>query len=342
MDISQSLAVETTQRLLSEQCTDAVLAAADSGIWQQALWDQLAEFGLPVSLVGEDQGGIDLSIAEAFAIFRAAGRVALPLPIVETVLANWLLSRAGLEPFEGPASLVDGAALNLSAKNGGWHLGGTAPRVPWGRRADIVVLAGGQVARVGRAGITVAEGTNLADEPRDGLTFDTQLENAAVADLPDGTDLMAVLAAARCNQMAGAMERIFELTTAYVLEREQFGRPLAKFQAIQQNLAVLAEQVAASNAAAEMATEAVEGAMSRMAVGAAKTRIGEAAGMVAAIAHQAVGAMGVTQEFSLHHLTRRLWSWREEYGNETYWAREIGLATAKLGPDGLWPAITAV
>ena len=118
--------------------------------------------------------------------------------------------------------------------------------------------------------------------------------------------------------------------------------PLAKFQAIQQNLAVLAEQVAASNAAAEMATEAVEGEIARMAIGAAKTCIGEAAGIVASIAHQVVGAMGVTQEFSLHHLTRRLWSWREEYGNETYWAREIGQATAKLGPDGLWPAITAV
>ncbi|MBV1867511.1 MAG: acyl-CoA/acyl-ACP dehydrogenase [Marinosulfonomonas sp.] len=342
MNISESLAVETSERLLREQCTDTVLAAADAGIWQQALWEQLTEFGLPVALVGEDQGGIDLRIAEAFAIFRLAGQVALPLPIVETVLGNWLLSRAGLEPFEGPVSLVDGTALSLSAKNDGWHLSGGAPRVPWGRRADIVVLVGGKVARVGRKGVTVSEGTNIADEPRDGLAFDAQLENAAVADLPGKTDLMAVLAAARCNQMAGAMERVFELATAYALEREQFGRPLAKFQAIQQNLAVLAEQVAASNAAAEMAAEAVEGEIGRIAVAAAKTRVGEAAGIAASIAHQVVGAMGVTEEFSLHHLTRRLWSWREEYGNETYWAREIGQATAKLGPDALWPAITAV
>jgi len=342
MNISESLAVQSTERLFREQCTDKELAEADAGIWQQALWDQLIEFGLPVALVGEEQGGIGLSMAEAFAIFRQAGRVALPLPIVETILGNWLLSRAGMEPFEGPVSLVDGTDLTLSAKNDGWHLSGTAARVPYGRRADIVVFVGGRVARVGRKGIAVSEGANIADEPRDGLTFDAQLENSGVADLPGGTDLKAVLAAARCNQMAGAMERIFELTTAYALEREQFGRPLAKFQAIQQNLAVLAEQVAASNAAAEMATEAVEGEVARMAVGAAKTRVGEAAGIVASIAHQVVGAMGVTQEFSLHHLTRRLWSWREEYGNETYWAREIGQATAKLGPDGLWPAITAV
>ncbi|MBV1902027.1 MAG: acyl-CoA dehydrogenase family protein [Marinosulfonomonas sp.] len=138
MDISQSLAVETTQRLFSEQCTDAVLAAADAGIWQQSLWDQLAEFGLPVALVGEDLGGIDLSIAEAYAIFRAAGRVALPLPIVETVLANWLLSRAGLEPFEGPASLVEGRAWpcrrktmdgTLAAQRRAFH-GGGAP-ISW-------------------------------------------------------------------------------------------------------------------------------------------------------------------------------------------------------------------
>lgn len=342
MNISESLAVQSTERLFREQCTDAELAEADAGIWQQALWDQLIEFGLPVALVGEEQGGIELSMAEVFAIFRLAGRVALPLPIVETVLGNWLLSRAGLEPFEGPVSLVDGNGLTLSAKDDGWHLSGQAPRIPYGRRGDVVALVGGRVARVGRAGIEVSEGTNIADEPRDGLTFDAQLENTAVAELPGGTDLMAVLAAARCSQMAGATERIFELAADYATEREQFGRPLVKFQAIQQNLAVLAEQVAVSNASAEMAAEAVAGEITRMGVAAAKARVGEAAGTAAAIAHQVVGAMGVTQEFSLHHLTRRLWSWREEYGNETYWAREIGQAMAKRGPDALWSEITAV
>ena len=49
-------------------------------------------------------------------------------------------------------------------------------------------------------------------------------------------------------------------------------------------------------------------------------RVGEAAGDGAAIAHQVHGAMGFTYEHSLHHFTRRLWAWREEFGNESFWA----------------------
>ena len=70
-------------------------------------------------------------------------------------------------------------------------------------------------------------------------------------------------------------------------------------------------------------------------------RGGEAAGTGAAIAHQVHGAMGFTYEHSLHHATRRLWSWREEFGNEAVWAARLGRMVAERGADGLWPFITA-
>ena len=63
-------------------------------------------------------------------------------------------------------------------------------------------------------------------------------------------------------------------------------------------------------------------------------RVGEAAGTGAAIAHQVHGAMGFTYEHSLHHATRRLWAWREEFGNEAVWATRLGrmVAAARRRP----------
>ncbi|MEX2520284.1 MAG: acyl-CoA dehydrogenase family protein, partial [Paracoccaceae bacterium] len=79
-----------------------------------------------------------------------------------------------------------------------------------------------------------------------------------------------------------------------------------------------------------------------MIAGAAKLRASEAAGMVAAIAHQTHGAIGFTQEYRLHPLTRRLWAWRDEYGSEGFWAERLGAAGAAAGADRFWPALTAL
>jgi acyl-CoA dehydrogenase len=148
-------------------------------------------------------------------------------------------------------------------------------------------------------------------------------------------------AAVRLQQMAGALEKILEQSVQYALDRSQFGRPIAKFQAVQHNLATFAGEVAAASAAADAAAEACSGediAVGEVAI--AKVRAGEAAGTGAAIAHQVHGAMGFTYEHSLHHATRRLWAWREEFGNEAVWARRLGRMVAAHGADGLWPFIT--
>jgi len=126
----------------------------------------------------------------------------------------------------------------------------------------------------------------------------------------------------------------------YASERVQFGRPIGRFQAVQQNLAVLAGQAAAATAAAEAAIEATAQGFASHAIAAAKIRAGEAASLGAAIAHQVHGAIGFTQEYPLNRLTRRLWSWRDEFGNETHWARVLGGAVAAAGAERLWTGIT--
>ena len=72
---------------------------------------------------------------------------------------------------------------------------------------------------------------------------------------------------------------------------------------------------------------------------AAKLRANRAAGEAASIAHQVHGAIGFTREYDWQRFTRRLWCWRSDYGNERYWAAEIGARAARTGADGFWAAL---
>jgi acyl-CoA dehydrogenase len=144
--------------------------------------------------------------------------------------------------------------------------------------------------------------------------------------------------------MAGALEAILELAVRYANERVQFGRPIGRQQAIQQELARLAGMTAEAGMAAEVAACAaaergVEDATFEIA--AAKVVVGDAADAGPRIAHQVHGAIGFTYEHALHFFTRRLWAWRGELGGTEEWARVLGRAAVAAGPDGLWPLVTS-
>ena len=140
----------------------------------------------------------------------------------------------------------------------------------------------------------------------------------------------------RSIQVAGALERVRDLTVAYAREREQFGQPLNRFQAIQQELAELAGMVALAGAAVDQAVE--DPSAKRVAV--AKVVAGEAAGRVATLAHQVHGAIGFTYEHQLHRFTTRLWRWRDEFGTEAAWAEGLGDLLARVGGDRVWEVTT--
>ena len=163
---------------------------------------------------------------------------------------------------------------------------------------------------------------------------------------PMGDPVGLANAAMRAMQMAGCIEHVLAMTADYTKERVQFGRPLAKFQAIQQNLAELGGEAAAARRAADHALMTMDAAPSEPAkaatqIAAAKIRCGEAAGKAASIAHQAHGAIGFTHEHKLHTFTRRLWTWRAEAGSETFWARALGAQVLARGADAHWADLTA-
>jgi len=343
------LLADTVARLFGDLVGKELIESAEQGAWPDKLWRALEEGGLTLPLVPEAAGGAGGTWLDAHVVVRASGRHAAPVPLAETIVAGWLLARAGLEVPLGPLTLAPVQAdeqLTLARRGGGFTLHGTATRVPWGRRAGHVVTVAEvdgrpTVGLAAAAGANVTADTNLAREPRDTLVFDGAPVVAA-APVP-GVPADAIRrygAMARAAQMAGALESCLEQAVRYATERRQFGRPIGSFQAIQQSLAVLAGHAAAAGVAAELAFRAAERGDARFEIAVAKVRAGEAAGVGAGIAHQTHGAIGFTYEHSLHFATRRLWSWRAEFGSESVWARELGLAVAGRGADAVWPLLT--
>ncbi len=160
------------------------------------------------------------------------------------------------------------------------------------------------------------------------------VERAAVSDCE------LAMAFTRTCQIAGALDAALTLSVAYANERQQFGRPLGKFQAVQQSLASFACEAAAANCAAMGAAQALDRGDAEFEIAAAKLRANRAVGVGTTVAHQVHGAIGFTQEYSLHSLTRRLWEWRSEYGNDAYWSERLGSMVAARGADRFWPDLT--
>ncbi|OHD09114.1 acyl-CoA dehydrogenase family protein [Sphingopyxis sp. RIFCSPHIGHO2_12_FULL_65_19] len=164
----------------------------------------------------------------------------------------------------------------------------------------------------------------------------------AVAELIAG---QALQPAATVSLMAGAMGQALALSIEHVNMRQQFGRPLGKFQAVQQSLAVMACEVRAVEAAAAALAARLDAVnldplAADFEIAAAKLRANRAVGVVTAIAHQVHGAIGFTKDYDLHRVTIPLMRWRGAHGNDTYWAQRLGRQAAGFGGRGLWAMMT--
>jgi len=345
-DSTYNIIVDTATRIFQDLCEPATINDTEKGVWPKALWDALEESGLPLAWVPENLGGAGATMADGFAVLRVAGRFAVPAPLAETLMAGWMLGRAGMTVPNGPMTVAPVHADGHIVLRDDGKLAGRGRRVPFARSADhiaVLVHRGHEpvVALVEAKGLPISQSTSLAGEPSDEVSFDGTVPAAVRPSALDQDVLIGFGAAVRLQQMAGALEKILEQSVQHALDRTQFGRPIAKFQAVQHNLATLAGEVAAASAAADAAAETCsQPKISLAEVAIAKVRGGEAAGTGAAIAHQVHGAMGFTYEHSLHHSTRRLWAWREEFGNETMWAQRLGRMVAAYGADQLWSFVT--
>lgn len=306
---------DAAQRMFRDHCHKTALEAAQAGEFPAALWRALCENGFH-QLALPDSG---VEFADVFRVLRVAGRHAAPLPLAEALLANRWLANA------------DDGLTSIGRIAAGQGCAQTWLDAPWGRAAHRIVGVGEDGALFAGVPVKVTEGANLAGEPRDEVAV------TDIRPLSNKEPAHALLALSRVALCAGALDSVLEMGVGYALQREQFGRPIAAFQAVQHMLAVAAGETAAAGRAADAAIAAIGADRLVLEVAAAKARVGEAAGIVAETVHQVHGAMGFTYEHQLHHFTRRLWAWRDECGNEAHWQALLGRHICKLGADGLWP-----
>jgi acyl-CoA dehydrogenase len=334
----------TVERLFADLVTPDAVRAADTGHWPAELWAALEESGFGLAAVPEALGGAGASWADLCGVVRLCGRYALPLPLPETLLANWLLGVCGQPAQAGPLSFAARGSLKLAAGK----VSGVAVDVPWGRNVPaLVAIAAGEVPTLvllpveGASACTLR--SNTAGEARDEFVYESAVPLLAVP-LPAGvpTDVLLLGGAMlRSAQIAGALQGMLEMTITYANERVQFGKAIGSFQAIQHQIAVLSEHTAASVMGAEAAFAESAETLARLPVTAAKVCASEAAGIGASVAHGVHGAIGFTHEHALHLGTRRLWSWRSEFGTLTYWSGELGRALCQGGAAAFWPSLVA-
>jgi acyl-CoA dehydrogenase len=311
---------EALESLLQDKCTPTVVRAIEAHAKspdQDLLWQTIENSGFANALRIEANGGAGLSLNDAFSLFMLCGQYALPLPLAETIVARaWLDNQKTLVPTGGIA-LAIGTILDtgeLSCHN-----------VTSGRVADWV-LVGVQSSE----NFTLLLPRDQAAQSSAAFPLDANLTwpKTIVSKHPrlPAMDIRCHQACIYASQLAGALMAIFDRTLQFANDRQQFGKPIGKFQAIQHQLSVMAEHAFAARMAAQIGSHSTNATPDLNRVAVAKARTSEAALEVAALSHSIHGAIGFTAEFDLQLLTRRLHLWRQAAGSESYWHSILGQA----------------
>ncbi|WP_407156993.1 acyl-CoA dehydrogenase family protein [Bradyrhizobium sp. STM 3557] len=349
----ENIVVETAEKIFADLADAQEVNRDKQGQWKAPLWQALSEAGLPLAWVSEEHGGSGASLADGFGVLGAAGRFAIAVPLAETMLAGWLLAQAGIASPNGEMTVAPASPRDRVISNADGTLSGRARGVPFAKAAKhVAVIANGAdgavIALVDAAKLRIEGHLNLANDTSDTIVFD-KVEPITAKPAPNGFDqttLMLMGGVVRSLQIAGALESMLDISVRYAGERVAFEKPIAKFQAVQHNLARLAGESAAALAAATSAADtlasgtAPDDAVFLEAVS-AKIRCAEAAEKGSAIAHQVHGAIGFTIEHILHRFTLRALAWRDDFGSESYWAVELGKRIAARGADELWPLVAS-
>jgi alkylation response protein AidB-like acyl-CoA dehydrogenase len=295
-DDGQQAIADAVASFCADHCDDDVVKAA-AGTLPRELWLALAELGV-LGVLTPDGGGGAL---EAMAAVESLGRAVFPGPLVSTFLATWLLE----DPVR--ADVSSGRAL-VSA--------GTPPLLPWVSEADVVLEIDGERVFLAHPLGDALPVETLGAEPwgRVALDRDAELRKG-----PSGLVLCRMLLAA---QLVAMGERLVADASRHAAVRKQFGRPIGDFQAVAHPLADCSMRLAAARTLARAAAfqfddcegseeGAEEGdgdgsAVARRYAAAAHLSACEASLEAAHVCHQVFGAIGITLEGPVFHVSRRI------------------------------------
>lgn len=310
------------------------------GLTDGAIWSALVDTGLARMATPEDIGGGGSALPAVLALLDAAGHAGSSVPLAEHDLLAGRLLRRSVDDRLRTVAHVDA--------------GGSAQGVPLVDEVEILVaLRRGpqglvEITEVPIALCTVSDLQSVAGERRPTLVIPDGWDSWLAETTPDLLHAVHLLTAwSRCAKVVGAMERVLELCVEHTTTRSQFGRPIARFQAVQVLVADVATSLAVSRASTEAAMLRLAGADgpalaaaaldAEFEIAAACSVVGHAASVVVRNAHQVHGALGTTSEHALQRHTRQILGWRSECGSIRDWDRVVHRLTVAAG--GNWQRI---
>ena len=345
MSEMKEMILDVVERMLQDNVTKDVVDILEDGKWSKDVWALLEENGMVAVAVAEENGGAGGDLEDLLNIVRLTGKYAAPIPFTETTLANFLLEKADLKIVDHVATYHFDTDNLLTLENNA--LSGTIQNIPWARYASNLVtfVKDGDAIRLAVVDLQtgmIAPSGNLASEPRDTVTFQSVPIQQLSAPLTKEQIYYAktVETAFKLALMTGAIEKVNALTVQYTKEREQFGRPIHRFQLVQQHIVHLVGEAVIAMAAFNNVCEALQTNQFLHEVAYARIRFEDAITTVATVAHQVHAAIGTTHEHSLHQYTRRLWSWRDEGIRSDFWSEEVANYLLEANEDNLWAYLT--
>lgn len=338
---------DTLSRFLAKQynISHRNAVAYDAPFHDPARWTALTELGALYALVGEDQGGMGGSGFDITCVFQELGRALCPEPVLGTLMAARLLANAN-EPLDDllsgttrfavaigePDAPYDLADLSCEAKHSGdaWSLTGRKSVVYGGGSADRILIAARHNGQLGLFETTEAKVTAYA-----------MIDGGGAADLflddtptrPVLTDAQASLddalqagALALCAEAIGAMDTTHAMLLDYLKTRQQFGRPIGSFQALQHRMVDLGIEIEQARSITILAASRLGGEGSARAISMAKNLVGKTARLVSEEAIQMHGGIAMTWEHPVSHYAKRLVMLDHQLGDADFHLEQVILA----------------
>jgi alkylation response protein AidB-like acyl-CoA dehydrogenase len=319
-----SIAITDDHRALSDTASDlltkrdargaarALLESSDEAL--PDLWKDLVQLGWLGLHLPEAHGGSGYTLEELVVVVEQLGRVVAPGPFVPTVIASAIIAAAGDDDLQAArlpgladGSTIAGVALSGQVSVSGGTASGQASPVLGGGLADVfVVRAGDDIAIIDAGdGVSVETPPNLDPTRRSSrVTFD----GAAATVVPGAAGLFVDLARVILSaDAAGVAQACTDMAAAYAKEREQFGRPIAMYQAVKHHCAnmAVARELTTSAVWDAARAAATGGDQLRYAAAVAATLAGPAADLCANLNTQVHGGIAITWEHDAHLYMRR-------------------------------------
>jgi alkylation response protein AidB-like acyl-CoA dehydrogenase len=315
----QLLFQESVRNFLVNEVTPATIRElweTDTGR-SDALWAQLTEMGLVGMTVPEEFGGLGMTALDFVLLAQECGYVALPEPLVHTVLvavpllkdiggelaAEWLPKIAA-----GKARVIVGLEENQLVEDA--HV------------ADLLLLQRGDNFHALAAADVALRYNDSVDPSRRLYTVEFDADTASVVS-SDKALVTATLnrgALACAAQALGLSQRMVDLSVQYSGERQQFGKAIGSFQAVKHLMSNVAVKLEYARAPVYRAAYALAEGLSSAGENTSHAKLAacEAANLAAKNCVQVHGAMGYTWEVDLHIYMKKAWALANTWGDTAY------------------------